>query len=140
MLKFVQIFALFLLSPFALFAQITGSWKTIDDETGKEKSIVKIYEAQNGMYYGKISTLLDKDKGDNPICDVCPDDRKNKPVLNMVIIKELSKNGDTYSGGKILDPQKGKEYSCKIWREGENLKVRGYWGMFYRTQTWYKVK
>ncbi|NJL14670.1 MAG: DUF2147 domain-containing protein [Microscillaceae bacterium] len=125
--------------PFLLGQSILGEWKTIDDETGQPKSIVKIYKAQNGMVYGKITKLLDLSQGENPLCKLCPDERKNKPVLGMVIIRELSDQGSAWGGGKILDPEKGKEYGCKIWVEGGKLKVRGYWGMFYRTQTWIKA-
>ena len=57
----------------------------------------------------------------------------------MVIITNLQKNGDVYEGGEILDPKKGKIYKCKIWLENGVLKVRGYWGFIYRTQTWYPV-
>lgn len=118
---------------------IIGEWKTIDDNTGEERSIVKIYKAKNGKIYGKIVKLLDLSNGENPICDKCPDDRKGKPVLGLVIIKGLSQNGSNWKGGKILDPENGKEYSCKLWLEDGNLKVRGYWGIIYRTQTWYKA-
>jgi uncharacterized protein (DUF2147 family) len=130
----------FCLLSFGLSAQsIVGEWKTIDDETGKTKSIVKIYEAKNGKFYGKVVKILDKSRGENPLCDKCTDDRKDKPILDMLIVKEMNKSGDLFSGGRILDPAKGKEYSCKMWIENGNLKVRGYWGIFYRTQTWYKV-
>lgn len=139
-----KLFIIFLLLNMAclgqVFAQdILGEWKTIDDETGKEKSIVKIYKAKNGKVYGKVIKILDKSKGENPLCEECSGDRKNQPILGMVIINGLSQSGSTWSGGKILDPAKGKEYSCKIWREGSQLKVRGYWGVFYRTQTWYPI-
>lgn len=130
-----------ILSVFALplMAQsIEGEWKTIDDETGKPKSIVKIYEAKNGKFYGKIIKLLDKSKGENPNCKKCPGELKDKPILEMVIIRDMVKNGTTWTSGRVLDPESGKDYSCKIWIENGNLKLRGYWGLFYRTQTWYK--
>ncbi len=119
--------------------EVLGRWKTIDDETGKAKSIVRVYQAKNGKVYGKIEKLLDLSQGENPICEKCPGDRKNQPVVGMTIIRGLSLKGDTWQGGKILDPEKGKEYTCKIWLEEGKLKVRGYWGLFYRTQTWYRA-
>ncbi len=134
----------FLLSSqtFAQQDPIIGKWKTIDDETGKPKSIVEIY-MRDGKFYGRVDSLFRKPGEDpNPICDKCPEDdpRYNKPVLGMEIIKDMEKDGDEYTGGTILDPKKGKIYRCKLWIEDGKLKVRGYLAFFYRTQTWYRVK
>jgi uncharacterized protein (DUF2147 family) len=118
---------------------IFRKWKTIDDETGKPKSIVEIYE-KNGKIFGKIVDLFREPNEDqDPICTKCEDFRKNQKICGMVIITNLQKNGDVYEGGEILDPKKGKIYKCKIWLENGVLKVRGYWGFIYRTQTWYPV-
>lgn len=139
MQKLILLLWLWILSFSAIQAQsIKGKWKTIDDNTGKARSIVWIYEAKNGKYYGKITKLLDPSEP-NPVCEKCSDERKNKPIQGLVIIKGLQKKGDVWQNGKILDPENGKEYSCKLWLESGKLKVRGYWGMFYRTQTWYKA-
>lgn len=124
---------------------VVGIWKTIDDETGKARSHIKIYKAKNGMYYGKIIKFLNREPNEpqDPTCVECPegDFRYGKKILGMVILTKLKKSGSEYKGGKILDPQKGKIYTCKIWAEGKNkLKVRGYIGPFYRTQTWHRVK
>ena len=134
---------LLLTSSIVAFSQksVLGKWKTIDDETGKEKSIVEIFE-NKGKLYGKITKLFrTPDEDPDPICDECEesDPRYKKKVIGMEIIKDLSKDGDEYSGGTILDPKIGKVYRCRIWIEGENLKVRGYWGPFFRTQTWLPI-
>jgi len=120
---------------------ITGKWKTINDETGKARSIVDIYE-KNGKYYGKIIKIFrEPDQNPDPICDECPEDdpRYNKKVIGMEIIKDLEKEGDEYVDGTVLKPDEGKIFKCKIWLDDGNLKIRGYWGLFYRTQTWVKV-
>jgi uncharacterized protein (DUF2147 family) len=130
---------LFAFSPILSAQSIVGEWKTIDDETGKPKSIIRIFKATNGKYYGKVIKVLDTSRGDNPICTKCTDDRKNKPIVEMVLIRDMMQSGSEWKGGKILDPEKGQEYTCKLWLENGNLKVRGYWGFFYRTQTWYKA-
>ncbi len=126
----------------ATFAQsIEGKWKTIDDETGEAKSIVEIYQ-KDGKIYGKVLEILNPAKRDG-ICEKCKGDRKNKPVLGMIIIDGLSKDDDEYSGGKILDPEKGKEYKCKLWLDSDDknkLYVRGYVAFLYRTQNWYRVE
>lgn len=119
---------------------IVGQWKTIDDETNQPKSIVEISE-RNGKIYGKIVKLFrSPDEDPDPVCKECPADDKrfNKKVLGMEIIEGMKADGTEFSGGTILDPKNGKIYRCRLWKEGENLKVRGYWGPFYRTQTWHK--
>ena len=102
-----------------VFAVITGSaqdvlgkWKTIDDETGKAKSIVEIYK-QDGKIFGKVIEILDPAK-QNALCEKCPDDASGKPILGLVILKDLKKDGDEYSGGTIMDPNNGKVYKSLI--------------------------
>ena len=121
------------------FAQIEGKWKTIDDETGKAKSVVEIYKKSDGKYYGKIDQLLIKPEHAN--CVECKDDRKGKPLLGLEIIRGLAKDSDEFSGGTITDPKNGKTYKCIIKREGNKLNVRGYIGisLIGRSQTWEKV-
>lgn len=121
---------------------VTGKWKTIDDESGEAKSIVEIFE-RDGAYYGKIIKLFRKPEEDqDPVCTTCPteDARYKKKIIGMEILKDLKKDEDEYEGGNILDPNNGKIYRCKIWREANTLKIRGYWGPFYRTQTWVAVQ
>lgn len=122
------------------YAQIEGKWKTIDDETGKPKSIVEIYKKSDGKYYGKVIQLLIKPA--DPNCSGCKDDRKDKPILGMEVIRGLSKDGSEFTKGTITDPKNGKTYKCTIKKEGEDkLNVRGYIGFsaLGRSQTWYKV-
>lgn len=119
---------------------VTGKWKTIDDETGEAKSIVEIYES-NGKIYGKIIEILNPAKKKSK-CTECDGADKNKPLEGLVIIKGLTKDGDEYTDGDILDPTKGKLYSCTITLEGKDkLNVRGYLGfsMLGRTQVWQRV-
>ena len=120
---------------------IVGLWKTIDDETNKPKSIVEIYE-RNGKVYGKIIRLFRGPQEDqDPICDECDeeDPRYNKKIIGMEILNNMIKDDEEYSGGEILDPNNGRVYRCKIWLEGNDLKLRGYLGPFFRTQTWLKA-
>ncbi|RTY73178.1 DUF2147 domain-containing protein [Flavobacterium sp. LS1R10] len=120
---------------------VIGKWKTIDDETGKAKSIVEIYE-RSGKIYGKIVDILDTEKKKS-VCTACSGDEKNKPIMGLVIIKGLTKDGKEYNSGKILDPTTGKLYKCFLVLNGsDKLDVRGYIGvaLFGRTQTWNRVK
>lgn len=143
-LLFATVFAFAALFTFTSTAsaqeEVIGYWKTIDDETNKPKSIVKIYE-KNGKIYGDIVKLFrGPDEDQNPMCNECPGKRKGKPIIGMNILWDLEKDGDEYEDGEILDPKTGKVYTAKIWREGKKLKVRGYVAVFYRTQTWLPAK
>ncbi len=122
------------------YAQIEGKWKTIDDETGQAKSIVEITKKSNGQYYGKVTQLLIKPE--QPNCTGCKDDRKNKPILGMEVLRDMKKDGSDFTGGTITDPKTGKTYKCNITRDGDKLNVRGYVGfsLIGRTQTWHAVK
>tara|TARA_R110002126_G_scaffold291772_2_gene457575 strand:+ start:36166 stop:36648 length:483 start_codon:yes stop_codon:yes gene_type:complete len=128
---------------------IIGVWKTIDDENGRTKAQVEIYKKKE-KYCGKIITLLDKqtliNKGkknfEDIICEECPEEHgKNEKLLGLEIIWDMTKTPKKYKSGTIMDPADGKTYSCTMWMEDENtLKVRAWLTVFYRTQTWYRVK
>lgn len=131
-----------LLVSFTMQAQtILGKWKTIDDNTGKQRSTVEIFE-KDGKVFGKIVAITDPAKQDK-VCDKCSGDDKNRPLIGLEIIKGLSKKGDKYEGGYIIDPDSGKRYKCYLELDDANtLKVRGYLGMALigRTQTWHRVQ
>jgi uncharacterized protein (DUF2147 family) len=123
-----------------LHGQVTGTWKTIDDETGEAKSHVEINISSDGVLSGKIVKLLLNPE--TTLCDRCPGDLKNKPVMQMVILKDMRLKDGYYQGGTILDPNNGKSYKCKLWlkaNEPNVLELRGSIGPFYRTQQWYRV-
>lgn len=152
-MKMANIFsALFLLLFFiqnTSFAQTSvggkncvGLWKTVDDETGKARSHVRIWE-EKGKFYGKVEKLLNRtaDEDVDPICNVCPGDRKGKKVIGMSIIRGMVKESNRYAQGTILDPKKGNEYTCTMWLSNKDtLMVRGWWGIISRTQTWYRLE
>ncbi|WP_337842367.1 DUF2147 domain-containing protein [Rheinheimera sp.] len=121
-------------------ATVTGQWTTMDDETGQPKSVVEIYQ-ENGKLYGKVVEIFDPAKK-AALCTECKGADKDQPVLGLVIIKGLSKDGDDYSDGDILDPKNGKLYSCTLsLANADQLNVRGYLGfsLLGRSQTWQRV-
>lgn len=123
---------------------VIGKWNTIDDETGRKKSVVEIYKKGDKLY-GKIIKLFRlPDEDPDPVCDECDKDdpRYNKKIVGMVILEGLEWDDDEWDDGKILDPKNGKVYSCKLWIEDGNLQVRGYMGfsLIGRSQTWIRVK
>ncbi len=141
-MKKLVLLSLVLFSYFGMSAQgVIGKWKSIDDETGKAKSIIEIYK-KGDKYYGKIVELLTEQNRDG-VCRTCETEYKNKNIIGLVIIKDLEKDGDTYEDGEIMDPKNAKTYSCYIELESPNkLKVRGYIGfsLLGRTQYWYRVE
>ncbi len=120
-----------------------GTWTTIDDATGKPKSIVEIDE-HDGELTGKVLQVLQSDQGPNPICKACDGERKDRPIEGMTILWGVKQDGDSWSGGKILDPKNGKVYGCKLHpiEGGRKLEVRGFIGisLIGRTQTWIRVE
>lgn len=121
-----------------------GLWKTIDDDSKKEKSLVRIKES-NGVYSGTIEKLLDPSSKQDAVCDKCTDERKDKPILGMTILRNLKQSADdkaVYEGGDIVDPNNGKVYRTRLKpvEDGKKLEMRGYIGPFFRTQVWIRVE
>jgi len=137
-------FIAFLLCTFPAFGQINsivGNWKTIDDKTGEEKSIVSIYKGDNDLYFGKIEKLFLNPDGK---CVNCKGDLKDKPILGMVILTDMKVKGDKLDGGYILDPANGEKYNATITFEKSSgkLKLRGSLdklGVLGRNQYWVKA-
>jgi len=129
----------------AALAQATtpaGLWKTIDDDGKTEKSLVRIVES-NGVLSGKVEKVLDPTAKPDAVCDKCTDDRKDKPVVGLTILRNLKRGDDDWwEGGDITDPKNGKTYraSVRTVDDGKKLQMRGYIGPFYRTQTWIRVE
>ena len=122
-----------------------GLWKTIDDKTGKEKSLVRIGEA-GGVLSGKVEKLLDPAR-QGALCEHCEGDDKDKPIAGMTIIRGVKQSADDaqlWDGGRILDPVDGKSYKVRLKPidGGARLEVRGYVGapLLGRTQTWTRVE
>ena len=124
---------------FASAQSPVGKWKTIDDETGKAKSIVEITQASNGTLQGRVIEILSSDRGPNPTCDKCSGANKGKPVKGMVILWGLKPDGNgKWAGGTVLDPAKGKTYKSKLELKsgGDKLGMSGCIAFICREQTW----
>ncbi len=138
----VIVLSFFFVALTGMAQSCVGKWITIDDETGKQKSIVELYK-QNDKLYGKITYLFPREgRGPNPKCTKCTDDRKDEPLVGLQIVRNLKWDGSTWNSGTIVDPENGKIYDVKMWLDEENkdrLNVRGYIGPFFRTQTWKRL-
>lgn len=123
-------------------AQVTpvGLWKTLDDNSGQPRGLVRIREV-NGQFEGKIEKGFPKPgETEPPKCEKCEGARRNQPVIGMTILWGLTRQGDEYQGGEILDPESGKVYRAKmkLLEGGKKLEVRGFLGvsLFGRSQIW----
>lgn len=135
-MRFLYIAILFALSGTLAGQDVAGRWVTMDDVTGKKRSVVEI-SVVNGKASGTIIQLFRAPSEEqDPVCKECTDDRKGRKVVGLDIIRGMVKQDDEWTAGTILDPQNGKVYDCKLWIENGSLKVRGYIAFFYRTQTW----
>ena len=120
-----------------------GVWKTIDDKTKTERAQIRISEA-GGVFTGKVERLLAADAKQDSLCDKCSDDRKDKPMVGLEVVRGVKKGDaeNTWDGGTILDATEGKTYKVRMQPAdgGKKMEVRGYIGPFYRNQTWIRVK
>ena len=131
----------------SVHAQMTpvGSWHSIDDKSGEVKSLIQITE-NNGVLSGRVDKLLRKDADQKAVCKECTDDRKDKLVLGMEIIRGAKKaeGKDVWEGGNIVDPDNGTVYKLRMTpiEDGKKLEVRGFVGfaLLGRTQTWVRVQ
>ena len=135
--KTVALIAALVLSSAAFGQSVIGQWKSIDDETGKAKSIVNIYE-EDGKIYGQIIEIFNGSP--DKICEKCTGEKLGQKIVGMIIINALENDGKYWEADDgIFDPEKDTYYDVKIWRDGDELSVRGYIGFLFRTQTWIKA-
>ena len=128
------------------WAQMTpeGLWRNIDDKSGEAKAEIRIQGNSAGVLTGVLEKRLAKDAKPDDLCKECSDERKNQPILGLEIIRGAQKaeGKDVWEGGKILDPENGRNYTLRLTpiEGGKKLEVRGSLGPFGRTQTWVRVQ
>ena len=128
------------------WAQMTpeGLWRNVDDKTGEAKAEIRIRDTGAGGLLGVLEKRLSKDAKPDDVCKECTDDRKDKPVLGLEIIRGAKKvdGKDVWEGGKILDPESGRNYTLRLTpvANGSKLEVRGSVMGIGRTQTWVRVQ
>ena len=114
---------------------IIGQWETYDDKTKEKTAVIEIYQTDN-LYFGKIVKSFSLEK--NALCENCKGINKNKPIIGLVVIENIKKDGNEFNGGTVLDPDNGETYKCNLKLINNKLEVRGYLGfsLFGRTQYW----
>ncbi len=128
-------------------ASIEGYWKSIDDRTGEQQSIVEIRKGADGRYHGKIAYRYPVPGGAALInCTKCPPPYTNQPLLGLEIFSGFKEDPDkrnAYVDGKVLEAKSGKIYKAKanLSADGKRLRLRGYVGIsaLGRTQVWIRT-
>ncbi len=140
MKRYLSVLSLSLFLSISSFAQNTVSGKWLSES---EKGITEIYEV-NGKYYGKLVWLKEPlDEFGKPKVDKENKDKglRTTTILGLVILKDFVIKDGEWKDGTIYDPENGKTYKCTMWlKDANTIKVRGYWGPFYRTQVWTRSK
>lgn len=132
------------LAPHAMAAPPSpvGSWRTFDDKTGRERSLVRIDATPSGTLMGRVVSTVDPAEAKH-VCEKCDDDRKDQPVIGLEIIRGMVQDGDVWDGGRVLDPETGSVYhgTMRLEDGGQKLVLRGYIGisLFGRSQTWLRA-
>lgn len=128
MRKVILTMALALMAVAGYSQDVLGKWIT---EAGDAQ--VEIYKSGDKLN-GKIIWLA---KGPETTDSHNSDEKlRSRKLMGVNILSGLSQKKDKWEGGRIYNPKNGKNYKCSIWLDGDKLKVRGYLGMFYETQTW----
>ena len=119
---------------------VTGKWQNFNHD-GEVNSIIEVYK-KDGKIYGRVDRIM-REKDRDRVCTECEGKLKDQPIEGMVLMQGLTKDGEEYSGGTIVDPKTGKEYRCKIWldeNDPNKLNVRGYLAVFYKTKVWERAE
>ena len=135
-MKYLYLLFIVTLSSTTNGQTIIGQWETYDDKTNEKKAVIEVYQTNN-LYFAKTVKSFIGEK--NAICETCKGTKKDTPIIGLVIIENIKKDGNEFNGGSILDPENGKAYKCYLKLINTNkLKVRGYLGfsLFGRTQYW----
>ena len=134
--NFFLVIAMFFAATIFAKTPMLGEWITVDDNSGEHKSVVRIYQADNGKYYGDIIELF----GDpNAVCVECEGADHNHPIVGLTIIRDMQLVGEELKNGKVLDPDNGKLYYAKVYLKDGKLVLRGSLdkaGLLGRSQTW----
>jgi uncharacterized protein (DUF2147 family) len=118
-----------------------GLWATVDDRSGTERALVRVTLTDERLCRVIERIHLRPGEAPDPVCTRCRGERKDARVLGMTILWGHRADGPRWSDGRILDPENGREYASTLWLpDGDTMKVRGYWGPFYRTQTWHRQR
>lgn len=102
---------------------------------------IEIYQKAT-KYYGRVVWLAEpNDESGRPVLDKYNPNQnlRTRQLLNIDILSGFVYDDGEWTGGTIYDPKDGETYSCKLWIEQGNLKVRGYLGWLFDTKTWTRV-
>ena len=119
-----------------------GFWEQVGDDGDVGGWF--LFTQKNGLYQGRLVKMFEK-PGEPAltVCAKCPGDQKDAPMLGLVIVKGMRRDGVEYQGGSIIDPRDGMVYPAEmeLSPDGQKLSVRGYVGiaLLGRTQVWRRL-
>ncbi|KGT47072.1 DUF2147 domain-containing protein [Acinetobacter thermotolerans] len=139
--------ALCVIQGFANAADISGTWKAIDDKTGYARADVEISKLEDGTYTGKVVRIhAIPNRPANTHCTKCKGELKDAPILGLSILSGLKPSPNKrneFIDGSILDPLNGNVYKSKgtLNSRGNVLTLRGYVGtpILGRTVSWVRA-
>lgn len=127
-------------------SDLAGLWQEYDDKTGKVEALIRIEQATDGSYEGKIVKLMADVVGkDAQICSKCKGSLRNQPLLGMRILSGMKRKDQlNFDGGEILDPEDGTVYRChiRLSEDGKTMEVTGYIGFNWlgQSETWRRTE
>jgi len=121
---------------------VTGIWQMHSPDNDQPLYAVKLYKNKSGVVFGRVVRALNPAHKDD-ICEKCPEKFngfgvKNQKIVGMLIMRDLKKQGDRYTGGRLYSPKRGMKIRCYIQLVApDKLKIRGFMGSRYLDKTLY---
>jgi uncharacterized protein (DUF2147 family) len=119
--------------------EVTGFWQTYNNKTKKPTSVIAVYPYQ-GNYYGRIIATYDDD---GSLKDTIWNPQSRAPGIvgkpyycGLDIVWSARPTKNDKLKGHVFDPRKGRVYNALLWRDGNNLILRGEVLMFGKNMTW----
>ncbi|WP_374546446.1 DUF2147 domain-containing protein [Rhodoblastus sp.] len=122
---------------------LNGFWQAYNDD-GRPGGVFFFYE-KNGFYEGRLvkAVTYPDEPPDDPLCKACPGEKKNQPMMGLVIVYGMKRHGAKYEDGHILDPRDGKIWSAEVevTQDNQKLNLRGYIGtpLLGQTRVWTRL-
>ncbi len=108
----------------------------------KKEAKVQFYK-KDGKYYGDVIWLAEKlNDHIQPLRDLKNPNTelRSRPIMNMPLIEDMCYKGDEWCDGTAYNPRSGRYFKCRMWFDDTDiLKIRGYWGFLFGTETWTKT-
>ncbi len=109
----------------------------------KKEAVVKIYKDGN-EYFGKIIDIRGEHASEKETLKDLNNPKpelRGRPLIEMPLLENLTFKDGEYNGGTAYNPRMGRYFNCKAWLiSASAMKIRGYWGFLFATETWEKIE